>query len=89
VVSFPSWQLFEQQPADYRDRVLPPSLSIRVAVEAGVRMGWDRYLGTTGSFVGMSGFGASAPIEDLLKHFGFTPENVALRVRELVTPRGR
>jgi len=89
VVSFPSWQLFERQPADYRDRVLPPSLSIRVAVEAGVRMGWDRYLGTTGSFVGMSGFGASAPIEDLLKHFGFTPENVALRVRELVTPRGR
>ena len=89
VVSFPSWQLFERQPAEYRDQVLPPSLTCRVAVEAGVSMGWERYLGLSGDFVGMKGFGASAPIEDLMKQFGFTAENVARRVRELAGQRAR
>jgi transketolase len=89
VVSFPSWQLFERQPAEYRDQVLPPSLTCRVAVEAGVSMGWERYLGLSGDFVGMKGFGASAPIEDLMKQFGFTAENVARRVRELAGQRSR
>jgi transketolase len=89
VVSFPSWQLFEKQTAEYRDQVLPPYLNCRVAVEAGVRLGWERYLGPAGAFVGMKGFGASAPIEDLMKQFGFTAENVAQRTRELLAQRGR
>jgi transketolase len=89
VVSFPSWQLFDRQPDEYRDRVLPPSLTCRVAVEAGISLGWERYLGSSGAFVGMKGFGASAPIEDLMKQFGFTAENVAQRVRELAATRAR
>ena len=89
VVSFPSWQLFDRQPDEYRDRVLPPSLTCRVAVEAGVSLGWERYLGPSGVFVGMKGFGASAPIEDLMKQFGFTAENVAQRARELAASRAR
>ena len=82
VVSFPSWQLFERQSAEYRESVLPRSVACRVAVEAAVSSGWERYLGDAGDFIGMTGFGASAPIEDLMKHFGFTAENVARRTRE-------
>ena len=88
VVSFPSWQLFEKQPREYREKVLPPSVRVRVAVEAAVSQGWDRYLGEAGSFVGMSGFGASAPLEDVMKHFGLTPEDVARRARDLLDGTG-
>jgi len=87
VVSFPSWQLFERQPQEYRDQVLPPRISCRLAVEAGVSQGWDCYVGPEGAFMGMKGFGASAPLEDVMKHFGFTAENVAQRARELVEKR--
>ncbi len=76
VVSLPCWELFDEQPADYRDAVLPPSVARRVGVELGVRQGWDRYLGPSGEFLGLRGFGASAPVGVLLKHFGFTVENV-------------
>ena len=76
VVSVPSFELFEGQPADYQAAVIGET-EVKVAVEAGVRMGWDRFIGTDGVFVGMSGFGASAPDKVLFEHFGFTPEAVA------------
>ncbi|MGE0606416.1 MAG: transketolase [Pirellulales bacterium] len=77
VVSMPSWELFEDQDAAYRESVLPAAVAARVAVETGVRQGWDKYLGSTGRFVGMSGYGASAPAGTLMKEFGFTAAHVA------------
>jgi transketolase len=76
VVSVPSFEHFERQPADYQAAVIGET-PVRVAVEAGVRMGWDRFIGSDGAFVGMTGFGASAPDRDLYRHFGITPEAVA------------
>jgi transketolase len=76
VVSMPCMQLFDAQDAAYRAKVLGPERG-RVAVEAAVRQGWDKYIGPSGGFVGMTGFGASAPAEDLYRHFGITPEAVA------------
>ncbi|HEX4143432.1 MAG TPA: transketolase [Pirellulales bacterium] len=84
VVSMPSWALFEQQDAAYREKVLPASVTRRVACEAAERFGWDRYLGPTGRFVGMKGYGASAPGAVLFKHFGITAEHVASEARELL-----
>ena len=75
VVSMPCWSLFEKQDATYRDAVIGKS-PVNVAIEAGVREGWDRYIGPNGIFIGMHSFGASAPLKDLLKRFGFTVENV-------------
>jgi transketolase len=75
-VSLPSWALFEAQSQEYRDSVLPPSVTRRVAVEAGIRMGWERYTTTGGKFVGVNKFGASAPYERILKEYGLTIENV-------------
>src|SRR5262249_45678777 len=77
VVSMPSWELFDRQEARYRDEVLPPSVKARVAVEAAAVLGWDRYVGPQGATIGMHGFGASAPVNDVMKEFGFTPESVA------------
>lgn len=85
VVSIPSWELFEQQPSAYRAEVFPPSISARVAIEAGVSQGWERYLGSRGAFIGMTSFGASAPYEALYKHFGITPERAAAAVKELLS----
>ena len=76
VVSMPSWELFEQQPQEYRDSVLPPSVTARVAVEQASTMGWARYAGTTGEICGMKTFGASAPLKVLQEEFGFTKDNV-------------
>jgi transketolase len=76
VVSMPSWELFEQQDEQYRNSVLPAQVAARVTVEAGSVIGWDRYAGPHGTIIGMHSFGASAPIKDLLKKFGFTPERV-------------
>ena len=84
VVSLPSWELFEQQDSAYRDSVLPPTCTKRVAVEAASTFGWERYVGRCGRVVGMTGFGASAPIHALMQHFGFTADNVAAQVRELL-----
>ncbi len=75
VVSMPCWELFEEQDDDYRLRTLGLG-TVRIGIEAAVSMGWDRYLGPEGGFVGMAGFGASAPIKDLYKHFGITAEAV-------------
>jgi len=84
VVSMPSWELFELQDDKYRDSVLPPRLGVRVAVEQAATLGWERYVGHAENIIGMQTFGASAPMKALLKKFGFTPERIAARVRELV-----
>ncbi|HDI10755.1 MAG TPA: transketolase [Candidatus Acetothermia bacterium] len=84
VVAMPSWELFEEQPEDYKREVLPPEVKARVAVEAGVRLGWERYVGTEGAIVSVERFGASAPGKEVLEKFGFTPENVARIARELM-----
>jgi transketolase len=76
VVSMPSWELFEMQDEAYRASVLPPAITARVAVEAAAKFGWERYLGFNGRFVGMNGYGASAPASALFKHFGITAEAV-------------
>ena len=81
VVSIPSWELFEIQLESYRDAVLAPN-TVRVAVEASVRLGWDRYIGEKGGFVGMASFGASGDFPDLYKHFGITPETVAMEAEK-------
>ncbi|MFN9807422.1 MAG: transketolase-like TK C-terminal-containing protein, partial [Betaproteobacteria bacterium] len=80
VVSMPSWELFDAQPDAYRASVLLPN-GVRVAIEAAVRFGWDRYLGERGGFVGMTGFGASGPADALYQHFGITAEAVAAEAR--------
>ena len=84
VVSMPSFELFEEQPAAYRDEVLPPSVNARVAVEAGIRQGWDRYLGCTGAFVGMRGFGRSGPFQEVYQDMNITFEQVVLEARRQV-----
>ncbi len=84
VVSMPSWELFEHQPQEYRDSVLPPQVSVRVSVEQASTFGWARYVGSTGCTIGMTTFGASAPLKELLKKFGFTVENVVAAAREQV-----
>jgi transketolase len=76
IVSMPCWALFEEQPETYRDSVLGPG-TVKVAVEAGVQQGWDRYIGPKGKFIGMHGFGASGPYKDVYEHFGITPQAVA------------
>lgn len=80
VVSMPSWELFEEQDEAYRREVIGPD-TVRVAVEAAVRLGWDRYVGADGGFVGMRGYGASGPEDELFVHFGITPQHVADEVR--------
>jgi transketolase len=84
VVSMPSWELFEKQDRAYRDSVLPPSVDARVAVEAATTLGWDRYIGPRGAVIGMTSFGASAPIGVVMKHFGFTPEHVVETAKQVV-----
>lgn len=88
VVSLPSWFLFEQQEESYRDAVLPPSVTARVAVEAGSTFGWARYVGRRGTTVGLDRFGASAPAEILFERFGITAADVAARAESL-TQAGR
>ena len=81
-MSLPSWELFDAQPQAYRDSVLPPKVTARVAVEQASSFGWERYVGSTGRSIGMRTFGASAPLQDLQKKFGFDPGNVAAAARE-------
>lgn len=76
VVSMPSWELFDRQDQEYRESVLPPSIKARVAIEQASTLGWERYAGSEGAVIGMSTFGASAPLKELLTKFGFTPEAV-------------
>ncbi len=83
-VSLPSWQLFEAQSQEYKDSVLPPSVTKRVAVEAGIRQGWERYTTTGGKFVGVDKFGASAPYERILKEYGITLDHVLTTAQSLL-----
>ena len=87
VVSMPSWRLFEQQSETAREAILGGD-TVKIAVEAGVREGWDRYIGPHGRFVGMHGFGASGPYKNVYKHFGITPEAVADAAREALKKKG-
>lgn len=82
VVSIPSWGIFEAQSDEYKNQVLPPAVKARVSVEAASTFGWAQYVGPTGKMIGMHRFGASAPIKDVLKKFGFTPEKVIEAARE-------
>ena len=84
VVSMPSWDLFEAQPTAYRDEVLPPAVTARLAIEAASPFGWERYVGTEGAVIGMTRYGASAPYKALAEQFGFTPANVVKRAHELL-----
>jgi transketolase len=84
IVSLPSWYLFDLQPDEYRESVLPQAVQARVAVEQGSTLGWDRYVGPRGQIVGMHTFGASAPLREVQRKFGFTPERVAQAARELL-----
>jgi len=85
VVSMPSWELFEAQPAGYRDDVLPPTCRKRVAIEAGVGFGWERYVGESGRTIGIDRYGASGPYPILAEQFGFTPDNIVAVVREMMS----
>ncbi len=82
VVSMPSWELFEKQDRDYRDAVLPPNVRARVGIEAGVELGWRKYLGEAGIFIGMSSFGASAPGKLCMEKFGITADNAIKAAKE-------
>ena len=84
VVSMPSWDIFEHQAQEYRDNVLPPKVTARVAVEQASTFGWERYIGRSGRMIGMKTFGASAPLKELQKKFGFEPEQVATAAKELL-----
>ncbi|WP_022835747.1 transketolase [Salisaeta longa] len=83
VVSMPSWELFEAQPEDYRTSVLPPAVTRRVSIEAGVTQGWSRYVGDAGTAIGIDRFGASAPGDEVMAHYGITAEHVVEAVRAL------
>jgi transketolase len=87
VVSMPSWELFDDQPREYQESVLPPEVTARVAVEQGSTIGWERYVGPRGHVVGMKTFGASAPLKALQTKFGFEPERVAAVARDLLRAR--
>jgi len=84
VVSMPSWELFDWQPVDYRESVLPAAVRARVAVEAGIKLGWERYVGLDGAVVGLECFGASAPGHVVYEKLGFTAENVAAQARKVL-----
>jgi transketolase len=84
VVSMPSWDIFEHQPQSYREEVLPPRVTARLAVEQGSVLGWDRYVGAAGRIIGMKTFGASAPLKELQRKFGFEPERVVATAMELL-----
>jgi transketolase len=84
IVSMPSWELFEAQPQEYRNQVLPPSMPARLAVEAGVSQGWSKYVGDSGKVISMDRFGASAPSKVVLEKFGFTVDNVVAMALSVV-----
>ena len=84
VVSMPSWELFDAQPVEYQESVLPPQVTARLAVEAGISMGWHKYVGPEGDIMTLDHFGASAPYKVLMQEWGFTPEAVAERALKLL-----
>jgi transketolase len=89
VVSMPSWDIFESQSQEYRESVLPPSVKARVAIEQASTFGWERYVGTTGRIIGMHTFGASAPLKELQKKYGFEPEQILTAAKEQLQSKYR
>lgn len=89
VVSMPSWDIFERQSQEYRNSVLPPELTARVAIEQGSTLGWERYVGASGQVIGMQTFGASAPLKELQKKFGFDPDRLAAAAKSLLNAERR
>jgi len=85
VLSMPSWGLFEKQSADYKDALLPPGVRARIAVEAGTSLGWKEYVGGEGCVIARRDFGASGPVKDVLKHFGFTADHVIAQARAMIS----
>jgi transketolase len=85
VVSFPSWEIFEQQTDDYKKKIFPENVKLRLAVEAGVRQGWEKYIGEKGDVICMNSFGASAPDKVLFEKFGFTVENIVSKAKKLLS----
>jgi transketolase len=85
----PSWELFEHQPQAYRDSVIPPTVTARVCVEQASTFGWARYAGLTGEIIGMTSFGASAPLKELQKKFGFTVANVVAAAKGQLQKRAK
>jgi transketolase len=84
LVSMPSWELFEAQSPEYRESVLPPAVTARVAIEAAAPLGWCKWVGSRGIVMGIERFGASAPYKEIYRHFGLTPENLVENVKKLV-----
>ena len=84
VVSMPSWDIFEHQPQSYRESVLPPKVTARLAVEQGSVLGWERYIGSAGQVIGMKTFGASAPLKELQQEFRFEPERIVAAAKALI-----
>jgi transketolase len=84
LVSMPSWEIFEHQPKEYRESVLPPAVTARVSVEQAGTLGWDKYVGPKGRIIGMHTFGASAPLKELQKKFGFEPEAIVSAAKEVI-----
>jgi transketolase len=84
VISMPSWELFDAQPQDYKNSLLPANVTARVAIEAGATQGWHKYVGMNGKIIGLDHFGASAPINDLFTNFGITAESLVVAVKDLI-----
>jgi transketolase len=84
VVSLPSWEIFDRQPLEYRENVLPPAITARIAVEAGIKLGWEHYVGLSGKIIGMETFGASAPASILFEKFGFTADKIIAAAEALL-----
>ncbi len=80
----PSWEIFDHQTQEYRDSVLPPEVKARVAIEQASSLGWERYVGPSGSIIGMKTFGASAPLKELQRKFGFEPDQVVATAKALL-----
>ncbi|MGQ9642735.1 MAG: transketolase [Ignavibacterium sp.] len=87
VVSFPSWELFEKQTDDYKKKIFPENLKARLAVEAGIKLGWEKYIGENGDIICMNTFGASAPDKILFEKFGFTVENIVNKAKKLLNKK--
>jgi len=84
VVSLPSWHLFDREDSEYRESVLPSAVKARISIEEASTLAWDRYVGPEGAMIGMHTFGSSAPLKDVLGKFGFTPEKVVEKAREVL-----
>ena len=84
VVSMPSWDIFDDQDQEYRDSVLPPSVTARIAIEQASTFGWERFVGSSGRVIGMKTFGASAPLKELQKKFGFEPDKIVALAKEML-----